>query len=261
MKRYALLGEKLAHSWSKEIHQWIFNQNGIRAEYDLLECRKEELSDLITALKKGQYDGFNVTIPYKKGIIPYLDELSPKAKTIGSVNTVYRKDGKAIGDNTDYDGFLAYVQRKNFSFANKRCYILGSGGASGAVFQVVSDLKGIPVIVSRNPIEQQISYEQLATEPIDILINTTPVGMYPNVDLSPIQKELAERIPLVIDIIFNPLQTKLLLDAHSRQNGLWMLVEQAIKAEERWQETPILCDKEKLYQDILHKIKERNQER
>ena len=136
MKRYALLGEKLAHSWSKEIHQWIFNQNGIRAEYDLLECRKEELSDLITALKKGQYDGFNVTIPYKKVIIPYLDELSPKAKTIGSVNTVYRKDGKAIGDNTDYDGFLAYVQRKKFFvcqqtllyFRKRRCF--GSGFSS-----------------------------------------------------------------------------------------------------------------------------------
>lgn len=239
MKRYGLLGEHLSHSYSKIIHTSIFKSLNIDASYSLLECKEEELKDYIEQLKQGYYCGYNVTIPYKKTIMQYLDNVDEKAKTIGSVNTVYLKDGKAYGTNTDYDGFLETLKYYHVDVQNKECYILGTGGASLAVNKVLADLGGKCHFVSRTPKNEQVGYADLESKKIDVLVNTTPVGMYPNVGVSPVSKEIATNTGCVIDIIFNPLETQLLKDADSNINGLHMLVMQAIKAEEIWQEKRI----------------------
>lgn len=239
MKQYGLLGEKLGHSYSKIIHTYVFQALGIEATYSLLECKKEDLKEYILKLKQGIYSGFNVTIPYKKEIIQYLDEIDDKARRIGSVNTIYLKNGKVYGSNTDYDGFLATIKDYSICVSNQDCYVLGTGGASLSVSQVLKDLGGHVYSVSRTPKSNQIGYAELENRRIDVLVNTTPVGMFPHVGESPVSKEIAEKANTVIDIIFNPEETLLLQYAHSKINGLYMLVMQALKAEEIWQGKPI----------------------
>ncbi|MDE7106491.1 MAG: phosphotransferase [Anaeroplasmataceae bacterium] len=249
MKRYGLLGEHLSHSYSKIIHSSIFKSLNLEASYSLLECKEEELKDYIEQLKQGYYSGFNVTIPYKKTIMQYLDCIDEKAIAIGSVNTVYIKENKVYGTNTDYDGFLETLKHYHIDVLNKECYILGTGGASLAVNKVLSDLGGQCHFVSRTPKNKEIGYKQLETITIDVLVNTTPVGMYPNVGVSPVSKEIALKAGCVMDIIFNPLETQLLKDANSTFNGLHMLVMQAIRAEEIWQEK-IIKDTSSIFEDL-----------
>lgn len=232
--KYGLLGRKLSHSISPVIHRIILKSLNIDATYDLLECEEEQLESYIQALKNLEFQGFNVTIPYKKVIMKYLDEITPKAQAIGSVNTIYYEDGKVIGTNTDYDGFYQQLLYHQVQVMHKNCYILGTGGASLAVQKVLEDMGGKVYCVSRTPSLKTIGYEELSKREIDVLVNTTPVGMFPEVGISPVSKEIAQRAKVVIDIIFNPRTTKLLEDAHSQMNGLYMLVGQALKAEEIW---------------------------
>lgn len=233
--KFGLLGEKLSHSFSPIIHNYVFEKLNINATYELIETPAEGLKHYIEELRNGVYNGFNVTIPYKKTIMNLLDEIDDKALKIGSVNTIYVKDNKVIGTNTDYDGFLKTLEYYNVEVANKNCYVLGTGGASLAISAVLKDLGGNVTFVSRTPKENIISYEELANKKIDVLVNTTPVGMYPNIDASPVTKDVVRNSKVVIDIIFNPKTTKLLEYANSNINGLYMLVMQAIKAEEIWQ--------------------------
>lgn len=250
MKQYGLLGEHLSHSYSKIIHNLIFKHLGIEATYQLVECSEDELKEYIQALKEGIYSGFNVTIPFKKTILPFLDEVDEKAKKIGSVNTIYLKNGKVIGTNTDYDGFLGTIQNYHVEVFQKNCYILGTGGASLAIEQVLKDLGGTCIKVSRTPSENQISYYELEEKEIDLLVNTTPVGMYPNVLESPVSSTVARKAKTVIDIIFNPKRTKLLEEASSSINGLYMLVLQAMRAEEIWQGRTINISEDELLNEV-----------
>lgn len=255
MKRYALLGEKLSHSYSPIIHKEILKDFGIEASYELLELNQNELPKAIEKLRNHEHDGFNVTIPYKLEVMQYLDEISSEAMAIGSVNTIANKNGKIIGYNTDYFGIYNEFKYYNVPVENKKCYVLGTGGASLAVYKALKDLGGMVVYVSRNPKnENTITYEQLAQEDIDVLVNTTPIGMYPNTGVSVISRELAKKAGYVIDIIFNPKQTKLLQDANSNMNGLFMLVGQAVKAEEIWQERTYDFPLENLLKRIEDKI-------
>ena len=251
VKKYGLLGEKLSHSYSKTIHQYVFEKLDIDASYELLECLECDLKKYIDLLRDGIYHGYNVTIPYKKVIMNYLDEVDEKALAIGSVNTIYLKDNKVIGTNTDYDGFLSTIMHHHLNIENKNCYILGTGGASLAVAKVCKDLKGNVTFVSRTPKQGQISYEELKNGALDVLINTTPVGMYPNVDASPVDEATLKRAKIVIDIIFNPKQTLFLKYANSNINGLHMLMMQALKAEEIWQKEKIDIDLNALEEVLL----------
>lgn len=236
MKKYALLGEKLSHSYSPLIHKEIFKDMNISADYELRELKINELEAAINDLRLDKYNGYNVTIPYKKEIMKYLDEISAEAKEIGSVNTVAKINGKIVGFNTDYFGFYNELLHFNVLVNNKNCYILGTGGASLAIYKALKDLGGNVYYVSRKPNNDNIiSYDDLANRSIDLIVNTTPVGMYPNVDASPVDEAIAKRAGYVIDIIFNPRQTKILQYANSNMDGLYMLVGQAIKAEEIWQ--------------------------
>lgn len=237
MKKYALLGEKLSHSYSPIIHKKIFEAYNVDYSYSLLECKKEELKDIIDKLRSGEYSGYNVTIPYKIEVMKYLDIISDEALKIGSVNTIAYKDGKVIGYNTDYFGFYNEIKEYNIDVKNKDCYILGTGGASLALYRALIDMGANVKYVSRSPKnDETITYEELSNSNIDLIVNATPVGMYPNVDFSPVDESVAKKAKNVVDIIFNPKRTKLLIDSNSEYNGLLMLVGQAVKAEEIWQD-------------------------
>ncbi len=236
MKKYALIGGKLSHSYSPLIHNEIFRDMSVDASYELIETTDDDLPNIINMLRNSEYSGFNVTIPFKKEVMKYLDIISKEALEIGSVNTIAYENGKVVGYNTDYYGFYNQLLYFNVDVKNKDCYILGTGGASLAIYKVLCDLGGNVYYVSRTKKDNVITYEELKNKNIDIIVNTTPVGMYPNVDESPISSDIVAKAGAVIDIIFNPRVTKLLSVANSNMDGLYMLVGQAIKAEEIWQD-------------------------
>ncbi len=227
MKQFGLLGEKLSHSLSPQIHSYFGDYS-----YDLIEKSADELSTFFTDC---HYDGFNVTIPYKKAVIPYCDELDEQASRIGSVNTIRFLNGKTIGYNTDYYGFRYLLKNNNVSVNNEKVMVLGSGGASLTVQCVLKDLNAKEIVVISRSGEN--NYENISKHyDANIIINTTPVGMYPDNLQSPIDLKEFKACHTVVDIIYNPLSTKLLLDAKAlgimAVNGLEMLVAQGKRAAE-----------------------------
>ena len=231
-----LLGRKLGHSYSPQIHDLLGSYR-----YELFEKEPEEVGDF---LKSGDFDAINVTIPYKQTVIPYCAELSDAAKRIGAVNTIIRRpDGSLIGHNTDYFGFQSTVQRSGLSVADKKALIIGSGGASKPVSAVMEHLGADTLVISHkeNTPENLANHADAA-----ILVNATPVGMYPNNGESPVDLTLFPRLEGVVDLIYNPAKTKLMLDAEKRGlpviGGLWMLVAQAKESSEWFTGTAISDD-------------------
>ena len=221
-----LLGRKLGHSYSPQIHAQLADYS-----YELFEKEPGELEDF---LRKGDFTGINVTVPYKKDVIPYLDELTPRAKKLGAVNTIVRRDGKLIGHNTDYFGFLTLVRSSGLEVKNKKVLVLGSGGASNTAVAVLEELGARVIVISRSG---ENSYENLHFHAdAALLVNTTPVGMYPNTGASPVDLDLFPKLEGVLDVVYNPARTQILLDAEKRGlvavNGLLMLVAQAKEAAE-----------------------------
>ncbi len=232
---YGLIGEKLSHSYSKIIHGRL---GGYR--YDLISLAPEELDAF---MKARNFKGLNVTIPYKKAVIPYCDELSPSAKRIGSVNTLLLREGGSLyGHNTDYDGFLYAAKSAGISFAGKKVLVLGSGGTSLTSCAAAEDSGASDVIiVSRNG---KCNYGNVYEEKdAEIIINTTPVGMYPQNGASLLDLSLFPHLSGFIDVIYNPLRTATMLQAERlglpRTSGLPMLVAQAKAAAELFLSRPI----------------------
>lgn len=221
-----LLGRTLGHSYSPQIH----SQLGEYA-YSLFEKEPEELEFF---LKNGDFSGLNVTIPYKITVIPYLDDLSPIARRLGAVNTVIRREGQLIGHNTDYFGFQSMVVQSGLDVHSKKVLVLGSGGASNTAVAVLEELGANAIVISRTG-ENNYGNLYLHADAA-VIVNATPVGMYPHVGISPIDLSLFCKLEGVLDIIYNPARTRLLLDAESRglvtMNGLWMLVAQAKESAE-----------------------------
>lgn len=250
---YGLIGEKLGHSFSPQIHDLIFkniNSNGL---YNLLEIKKEDLENAVWGLKALGCKGANVTIPYKIQIMKYLDNVSEEAKKIGAVNTISFNDGVLTGYNTDYHGFGEALKKNQIDINNKKAVILGCGGASKAVVQYLLDNKINDIIyVSRHPKStvkdiknfKVISYndmESLSNK--DIIINCTPCGMYPNIEDSPVNNNILSKFSAAVDLIYNPQETLFLRQSRQlglkTENGLYMLVAQAIAAQEIWQNIKI----------------------
>ncbi len=231
---FGLLGRHLGHSHSPAIHKQLGS-----SPYALWEIEPEALEGFLADTSKR---GFNVTIPYKEMVLPYLISIEGVAKEIGAVNTIVRKDDGWHGYNTDYGGFAAACRHKNFSFANKKVAILGSGGASKMV-KIYMEKEGAKSIYI---ISRQGEYNYDNTEKwcdVDAIINATPVGMYPHTEDSPLQLEDFTQVEIVMDLIYNPLKTRLLLQAEERkiaaENGLYMLVAQAHEAAEYFLEKEI----------------------
>ena len=249
--RYGLIGEKLGHSYSKLIHERLADY-----QYELIPLSNEEFHKFMEARA---FTAINVTIPYKQAVLPYLDELHPLAEKIGAVNTVINrteqdsegskmnqkagsivnKKSRLIGFNTDYYGFGYMLKHHNIEIQGKKCLILGDGGTSHTVRTLLKDLGARELlIVSRHDTEDTITYSECYRNHADaqIIINTTPCGMYPNIDASPLDLTGFAMCEAVLDAIFNPLQTKLTLQAESlgmkAVTGLEMLVAQAKQAVE-----------------------------
>lgn len=228
---YGLIGEHLGHSFSKIIHEMAIDH-----EYDIVEIAPEELDSF---MKTADFKGINVTIPYKQDVIPYLHEISDQAKKIGAVNTIVNKDGRLIGHNTDYAGMRDLFALAGINPAGKKVLILGTGGTSKTAYAVTEDLGAREIYkVSRSGRDGAITYDEACTDhkDTDIIVNTTPSGMFPHVEGQPLSLDSFEKLSGLIDVIYNPLRTNLVLEAQKRgipaMGGLYMLVAQAIYAEE-----------------------------
>lgn len=222
-----LLGRKLGHSYSPQIHSLLGNYH-----YDLIEVEPELLK---SALDNTEYTGFNVTIPYKKAVIPFCDTLSPVAQRLGAVNTIVRRrDGSLIGHNTDYFGFQTMVESTGLQVSGKKVLVLGSGGASNTVCAVMEQLGANVIVISRSG-DNNYGNIHLHSDAA-VIVNATPVGMYPAVGISPVDLAAFPMLEGVLDVIYNPARTQLLLDAEKRglitANGLLMLVAQAKESAE-----------------------------
>ena len=228
-----LLGRRLGHSYSPQIHARLADYS-----YELFEKEPEELEAF---LKNGDFTGLNVTVPYKKDVIPYLDELSPRAKRLGAVNTIVRRDGRLIGHNTDYFGFLTMVKTSGLDVSGKEALVLGSGGASNTAAAVLEELGAQVYVISRSG---EHNYGNLHLHAnAALIVNATPVGMFPNVGKSPVDLSLFPKLEGVLDVVYNPARTQILLDAEKRgivaMNGLLMLVAQAKESAEWFAGKPI----------------------
>ena len=231
--QYGLIGGALGHSFSKEIHEQIASYT-----YDLMPLTE---SAFHTFMEKRDFKAINVTIPYKKAVIPYLDEIEEAAEMIGAVNTIVNRNGKLIGYNTDYYGFAYMVKKYRVSMQNKKVLVIGNGGASLAIQAVVK--KAQPkelVIVDVARSKDAVDYEEVYHKHLDaeIVINTSPVGMYPKNDAAPIDLRLFHCCVAVLDVVYNPITTKLCYTAKQfgliHANGLEMLIAQAKYAVEHF---------------------------
>ena len=222
-----LLGRKLSHSYSPQIHSFFGDYS-----YALCEVEPDDLDDFFHNLP---YQGINVTIPYKKAVIPYCDELTQVAAKMSAVNTIVRRsDGKLVGHNTDYFGFLSTVIRSGLQVTGKKVLVLGSGGAANTAIAVMKELGGEVITISRsgpNHYGNLFLHDDAA-----VIVNATPVGMYPNNGQSPVDLSLFPKLEGVLDMIYNPARTQLIMDARERnlvaENGLWMLIAQAKESAE-----------------------------
>jgi len=262
--KYALIGEKLGHSYSPAIHNMIFEKLKIDGEYSLIETPRNNLVEVVKKLKEKNLSGINITIPYKTDIMEYLDEISEEAKQIGAVNTVISKGGRLIGYNTDYYGFKMIISKLKLDVKNKKNFICGAGGSARAVVKCLEDLGGENYLVTRDVDKARvnfknfqklniISYNELRTiSGKNLIINCTPCGMHPNVECSILDIEEKKEYKAGIDLIYNPQETRFLEGFEIGENGLLMLVGQAVKAEEIWQEREIT---ENEILEIYEKIK------
>lgn len=227
MKQYGLIGEKLTHSYSVDLHHLLGDY-----PYRLISLARSELDGF---LKTGAFDGLNVTIPYKQAVMPYCGELSETARRVGSVNTLLRRaDGSLYGDNTDVYGFTRLAQSAGVDFKGEKTLVLGSGGTSLTACYVIREAGGLPVVVSR---EGENNYQNLDRHrDAAYLVNATPVGMYPHTEAAPLSLDALPNLRGVLDVIYNPLRTRLMQQAADRRipcaSGMKMLVYQGVRASE-----------------------------
>ena len=247
--KFGLLGARLGHSLSPQIHLEVFRQLDIEATYELIEVPTEKLADKVAELRKN-YRGLNVTIPHKVAVMDGLDYIADEAGAIGAVNTILFKDGRASGFNTDYFGFARLLEHNELVPKGKDVCVLGTGGASRAILQCVKDMQARSITVISRAVENAPedirahymvkTYEDLQMLSGDLLINCTPVGMFPKVDASPVDGAVTEHFAAAVDIIYNPAETKFMKLARQQGktavNGLFMLVAQAVAADEIWLE-------------------------
>lgn len=225
--KFGLLGRRLGHSYSPMIHSMIGS-----SPYDLYEKEPEDLENF---LRNGDFDGLNVTIPYKKDVIEYLGEIDPLALRLGAVNTIVKRNGRLKGYNSDYFGFRSMIARTGLNVAGKKALVLGSGGASATARAALEDLGAQALVISRRG---ENNYDNLALHAdAALLVNATPLGMYPNTGAAAVDVAQFPHLEGVLDVVYNPARTKLLLDCERLGipcwNGLWMLVSQAVQSA-RW---------------------------
>ena len=268
MIQLGLIGYPLSHSFSPRIHTAALQSCGLEGDYSLFPIQQdhiEGLKVLLACIRSGEIHGLNVTIPHKQNVIPFLDELTPTAEAIGAVNTISLRDNKLMGDNTDAAGFLADLKKFLTAETRRRgalrALVLGAGGSARAVvYALLNDGWNVTIVSRRIEQAQQLAdsftnyYEvslvdhlpvadfnlsNIELSNISLIVNTTPIGMTPNVNASPLPDNLSlPRHVSIYDLIYNPRETKLVKDAHTQgltaTTGLGMLIEQAALSFELW---------------------------
>ena len=250
-KLYGCIGERLTHSFSKEIHNALGDY-----DYRIIELEREALGDFA---RQGSFAAINVTIPYKEAIIPYLYGIDEHAASIGAVNTVVNRNGKLYGYNTDFFGMSELFDHAGVSVKGKKVLILGTGGTSKTAYAVAAARGAREILrVSRTAREGAITYTEMYARHADaeVVINTTPVGMHPNIFDKAIELERFPCLSGVIDAVYNPLRTPIILDAKERgipaEGGLYMLVAQAVRASEIFTDTKYgYGELERVYRKIM----------
>ncbi|MGI6781252.1 MAG: 3-phosphoshikimate 1-carboxyvinyltransferase [Acholeplasmataceae bacterium] len=234
--KMALIGKGLSHSLSPKLHHIIGRLNDFKYDYSTIEVEDEKaLVETLDLIRKREYTAFNITMPYKEAVIKYLDVLTNKAHFSGVVNLVYMKNGQLVGDNADFDGIVYSIKQMDVNIQKHPIIILGTGATAKTMASVLDGMMLDYTFVSRDPLknkhlENVISYEDLKKWNKYILINTTPVGMYPKGDEMPVDLEDVERAVYVFDVIYNPNPTKLVKFAKAGMTGLDMLVSQGLTA-------------------------------
>ncbi len=260
MRKFGLLGKKLSHSLSPLLHSIFFEEMGIEAEYKLYEVAEHEIDNFKNYMFENSIEGVNITVPYKKAFLDKLDFISDEAKEIGAINLLYIKENKFYGDNTDYYGFKQTLLTNQIEPSGKKIAIIGRGGASASVYKVLKDMGAEDIaFYFRKDKLSKIEFPEDMTG--DIIINTTPVGMYPNIEDNIVDEQILKKFNIAIDLIYNPLETKFLEIARKNGlktvNGMEMLIGQALKTDE------ILYDivlsnqlREKIIKKIIKRVKE-----
>jgi shikimate dehydrogenase len=252
MKSFALIGKPLGHSLSPQIHALIADIIGIPCSYTLRVLEPEQVRFFIRSMRAEGYDGLNVTIPHKLEALQSVDSLSPEAKSIGAVNTVELSVNGLTGHNTDYYGFGAMLRAAGIGAAGNLCVVLGSGGSARAVAAYLRDAGAAELLVAsrdaaeaaaRFPGIKTITYEELNGLNGGLMVNCTPLGMFPDIDSCPVSETVIGSFAAVADLVYNPRETRLLSIAAKlgckRADGLYMLAAQAVKAQEIWQCQPM----------------------
>ena len=248
MKRFAVIGNPVEQSLSHFLHNWVFKSLNIQAEYEKVRIENHELPDIVQKIKKGQLDGINVTIPHKENIMKFLDEINPRAETIGSVNCIVKSKSRIIGNNTDWFGFSQALENNQIYVSGKEVIVLGSGGTGKSILFSLKQLGVTKIILLNRTLQKAralqddivIPYPQERTESLikndSIIINTTPVGMQSNQSL--INLDLLHKNQILIDVIYNPLETRFLklgkkIGAKTL-NGLDMFIHQGLISLDLW---------------------------
>jgi len=258
--KFGLIGKNLTHSLSPKIHKIILEEIGERGEYLIFDIDEDEIDRTLKNCILDGFKGINVTIPYKIKIMKYLDHIDDKTKIIGACNTILFKDGYALGFNTDYFGFSDSIRRNSIPYSNVKVLVIGTGGVSKVIYEFFKSNEGNEIFfVSREGRGDKIySYDLLADiGNMDIVVNCTPRGMFPKVDDTPIPRTIIKKFKYAIDLIYNPKETYFLKIARelglTYLNGFHMLISQAIKAEEIWNDASI---DENIFSKIINRCYE-----
>ena len=247
MKKYFVIGNPIEHSLSPKLHNHWIKENKIKATYDKMQLNESDIEEIIGKVKKGKIDGINVTIPFKKSVIPFLDQLTPLAKEVQSVNTIFKKDNKVIGDNTDIGGFEKGLKYINYDLKNKNVFILGAGGVVPSIILALKRLGAAKIILSNrtkkkaNDLKKKYTDLEIIdwgeTPDFDMIINATSLGLKKNDQIKLNYAEIGTN-KLFYDIIYNPSKTKFLSKANQFgnqiENGTMMFIYQAQLAFKIW---------------------------
>ncbi len=247
MKKYLVIGNPIEHSLSPRLHNYWFKENNIDAVYEKKKLEEADIQGIISEIKNGKIEGINVTVPFKKSVIPFLDELESFAKETQSVNTIYKKKNKIVGDNTDVEGFKHALQRIKYDVKGKKIFILGAGGVTSSIIFALKKLEASSIMLSNRTQEKAENLKKIYPDldlvewgnikNFDMIINATSLGLKAN-DKIPINYEQIGSGKLFYDVVYNPTKTNFLSEAekcgNQIENGKMMFFYQALLAFEKW---------------------------
>jgi len=247
MKKFLVIGNPIEHSLSPKLHNYWIKENNINAFYDKKQLIESDIEAIIDEVRKGKIDGINVTIPFKKSVVPFIDQLTPLAKEVQSVNTIFKKNNEVFGDNTDVGGFELGLKHINYSVKNKKIFILGAGGVAPSIIVALKKLGAAKIILSNRTKEKALNIKKIysdleiidwgKTPEFNMIINATSLGLKNNDEIKLNYPHIGTN-KLFYDIIYNPSKTKFLLKAkefgHQIENGKMMFIYQAQLAFKIW---------------------------